>query len=239
VGTAATQGGSHRRRATRRPSAKRQGADLWPESTWPTIKGALGVAAPDAVLREEIRHAVAPYVAAPWLTDELYLDPDDVRPVHAAEVRACARTLAEPARSAAHLGAQLPLPRSKETRLTRTLVRHLLPDHPMIAAAPGRRPLEPEELALLAERARGFRYRARRGPGRNLALTELVRRLTRVIEEHHGRGTATLGWDEIRETPCGRLYAVVEVLQPWLPGLENRTPRGLYDALTTARRRAR
>jgi hypothetical protein len=179
MGTAAPQGGSHQRPTNSRAERQENAAVLWPDSTWSTIERVLGVAAPDAVLREEIRHAVAPYVAAPWLTDELYLDPDDVRRVHAAEVRACARTLAEPARSAAHLGAQLPLPRSKETRLTRTLVRHLLPDHPMIAAAPGRRPLEPEELALLAERARGFRYRARRGPGRNLALTELVRRLTR------------------------------------------------------------
>jgi len=220
------------------PSARRIAAGLWPESTWPTIERALGVAAPDAVLREQIRHAVALYVAAPNLKDELHLDPDDVRPVHPAEVRACARMLAKTEGNAARSGLQLLLPRSKKTRLARALAGHQLrePGEPASASAC---PLKPGELALHAERARGFRYRARRGPGRNLALTELVRRLTRVIEEHHGRGTATLGWDEIRETPCGRLYAVVEVLQPWLPGLAERTPRGLYDALTTARSRAR
>jgi hypothetical protein len=220
--------------STRRAERQEDGANLWPEATWLKIEGALGLAEPDAVMRDDIRQAVALYIAAPRLTDELYLDADDVRPVHAAEVQRCARTLAETASGAARLRAQLLLPRSKETRLARLLVHHLLRDHPTIAEASERRPLEPNELALLGAQARAFRYVARRGPGPNWALTGLMRRLTRVIEGRCGLGAATLGWNEMAETPCGLLYEVFAIIQGQVPELAHKTPRALYHALRRA-----
>src|SRR5262249_55691390 len=74
---------------------------------------------------------------------------------------------------------------------------------------------------------------------RNIARMELVARLTRAIEHRCGPGSATLGWDDVNDVGQGRLFTVVWWLRPWLPGLEDIMHRGLYDALLTARGRAR
>jgi hypothetical protein len=205
------------------------------ESAWEKIEGLLGVDSPDVEVREKLHHAVELYLAAPQLSGALYLDPADEHPVSAEAVRACARTLAKTASGAAKLGEQLVIPRTRETRLVRALVRLLLHDQPTIAADPAPGPLQPKELAVLGARARHFKYHDRRGPEPDLAFIELVRRLARIIVECLGPGADKLGWDEVSETPVGLLYQVFAVIQGQVPELAHKTPRALYHALRRAR----
>jgi hypothetical protein len=205
------------------------------ESAWEKIEGLLGVDSPDVVLREKLRQAVELYLAAPQLSGALYLDPADEHPVSAVAVRACARTLGEVASGAAKLGAQFVLPRTREGRLVRALVRRLMHDQPTIAEDPAPGPLQPKEAAVLGARARHFKCHDRRGPEPDLAFIELVRRLARIIGERLGPGADKLGWDEVFETPVGLLYEVFAIIEGQVPELPHKTPRALYLALRRAR----
>jgi hypothetical protein len=221
----------------------------WSERRWQRLERFLCVTAPNAALREEIHEALARYVAAPDLTLQLFLHADDPEPVPAATVRATARALAETAWGARNLGVELVLPRAAQVTLVELLVRHLLRDDAELVrrrlpddvasegyqstSGPSPWHLGPGQVACLAVRAQALAvfHRDPPGPPVDVALLELVWRLTRIIERYCGPKSATLTWSEDRTGSGrsdgrageyrGRLFEVVRLLQPAMPAAAN------------------
>jgi hypothetical protein len=177
----------------------------WPEERWRELERLVLYKKknprPHPALRRAIVQAVAYYIAAPDLTPQLFLHPDDPCPIPAATRRATRRKLAEVAQGARRLGLELVVPRTPRATLVELLVHECLRDDPELvrrrqpdevspegyesASGPSPWHLGPDQLERLALCAQAFAKSDRDPPGPpvDLALAEFVWRLTRIIEK--------------------------------------------------------
>lgn len=136
---------------------------------------------------------------------------------------------------AAAYGLQLGFPGTPETALMRALVEINFEDIPIIVEESEvslsfhdlltRRPLEPAQLALLAERLAPGAWRFRSGPrghGGTWALTLFVSQLSRLAEVVSGEPLTFSVYErkpgaKPGATYGGSLLPVVQILQPALP----------------------
>jgi len=221
-------------------------------------RGREGVPSPDRALRKKLTDMVTCYARQPVVTDEMaltdqqFLPPGARLPLRDPEVGEILSDLGTCAALLLKLGLELrPIPRTNETRVIRILFNRLLSDDrrwwkkrnlPM--TDPAARGLTRANLERVAQRAPWWAEQIRRSPDRegrrqNWADAELVCRITEVIEERSGPGSATL-WKDRRRVPTGLLYQVFVRLQKWLLHLAPKeTEYGLFKALERARALAR
>jgi hypothetical protein len=191
--------------------------ERWSEWDWHRLEQDCGIRKRDAVLREEIREAVHLYSV---------LIRDAPR-VSAEEMRAEAAKLARAVQYVAdHVSDVVFSEIGRMIGCLGALLVLLVPEVVAGRMTGGDLVLEPDELALLAERARWFAVHYRQGGGQrpDVALIEFVRRLRMSIEKRCGPKSATLSVrpnlsasDSVRVWYSGRLLKVVQRLQPALP----------------------
>ena len=198
--------------------------ERWSEWDWHRLEQDYGIRKRDAALREWIREAVHLYSI---------LIRHTLR-VSAPEERAEAAKLALAAQYwADHVSPGVFSEIGRTIGRVGALLVLLVPEIVAGRMTGGDLVLEPDELALLAKRARWFaaHYRQRGGQRSDVALIEFGRRIRMSIEQRLGPKSATrsvypnLSRSSVRAWYGGRFFKVMQRLQPALP----RTPDSIAE----------